>query len=233
MAYQFMKENMGQFSIREMAGLLGVRTGAYYKWKRNGVSTKRALADAELIRLIREIQENHHYRYGIPRVRAELRKKYGKRVSLKKVARIMRENRLNARLRRKFVRTTDSRHGLPVCENILNMAFQAEKPGEKWVSDITYLRTREGWLYLTTVLDLYDRKILGWALSADMETTHTVIPALAMVRRACKAPDRIYFSFRPGSSILLKIVSRPSSQFVSFSPSEHEPERQLLGQRLR
>jgi len=180
MAYQFMKTNHRRYTIREMAGLFGVSRSAYYKWLRNGVSRWRMEAETELIRLIREIVTRHHRRYGSPRVRQELRTVYGKRVSLKKVARLMRENGLNARRRRKFIPTTDSKHTLEVCENILNREFHAEKGGQKWVSDITYLRTQNGWVYLTVVLDLYDRKVIGWALSEGMETSETTIAALDM-----------------------------------------------------
>jgi transposase InsO family protein len=129
--------------------------------------------------------EQHHYRYGSPRVREALWKDHGKRASLKRVARLMREHDLNARKRRKHIPTTDSGHGLPVCENLLNREFAAERDGEKWVSSyqryaITYLRTSGGWVYLTMVLDLYDRQVIGWAFSADLETAHTTIPALDM-----------------------------------------------------
>jgi transposase InsO family protein len=134
MAYRFMQANTGRYSIREMAGLLGVSSGAYYQWTRKGVSERRNLRDARLIRLIREIQRRHHNRYGSPRVRETLRKEYGERVSLKKVAQLMRENRLNARLRRKYIPTTNSRHGLSVCDNILDQMFHAEAGGQKWVS---------------------------------------------------------------------------------------------------
>jgi transposase InsO family protein len=163
-----------------MAGLLGVSRSAYYRWARNGVSQRRKTADAELILLIRKIQEKHCRRYGSPRVRRELRNVYGKRVSLKKAARLMRENGLNARRRGKFIRTTNSKHSFPVCENILNREFHAQQGGQKWVSDITYLRTKGGWVYLTTVLDLYDRKVIGWALSAGMEACETTVAALEM-----------------------------------------------------
>jgi transposase InsO family protein len=180
MAYQFMKANKGRYTITEMSGLLGVSRSGYYKWARTGVSNRQKEADDELVHLIREIVAKHHKRYGSPRVRQELRSMYGKHVSLKKVARLMRENNLNARLSRKFIQTTDSKHTFPVSENILNREFHAEKGGQKWVSDITYVRTMFGWIYLTVVLDLYDRKIIGWALSADMETSHTTIAALEM-----------------------------------------------------
>jgi transposase InsO family protein len=99
--------------------------------------------------LIVRIQERHHYRYGRERVREELCRNHGKRVSLKKAARLMGENGLNARRRRKFIRTIDSRHTLPVCPNILSQQFHAKRGGEKWVSDITYLRTGGSWVYLT------------------------------------------------------------------------------------
>jgi transposase InsO family protein len=163
-----------------MAGLLGVSRSAYYQWARGGRSNRRGAADAELIRLIREIAAKHRRRYGSPRVREELRTTCGKRVSLKKVARLMRENGLNARQRRRFVPTTNSKHTLPVCENILNREFCAGEGGRKWVSDITYLRTSGGWVYLTMILDLFDRKVIGWAFSDGMETAHTTAAALKM-----------------------------------------------------
>jgi putative transposase len=141
MAYRFMKTNQDRYTIREMAGLFGVSRSAYYKWLRTGVSQRRCVADAELVRLIVEIVSKHHRRYGSPRVREELRNDYGKRVSQKKVARLMRENGLNARHRRRFIRTTDSKHTFSICENILNREFYAEKGGQKRVSDITCPRT--------------------------------------------------------------------------------------------
>jgi transposase InsO family protein len=163
-----------------MAALFGGSRSAYYKWARGGASQRRKAADDELARLIRDIVDKHQRRYGSPRVRRALRDVYGIRASLKRVARLMRENGLNARRSRKFIRTTDSKHSFPASENILNREFHAEKGGMKWVSDITYLRTKGGWIYLTVVLDLYDRKIIGWALSGDMEAAHTAVAALEM-----------------------------------------------------
>ena len=195
MAYEFMKANHKRYTIKEMAGLLGVSRSAYYQWVRNGVSERRKIADAELVDLIREIVEKHNRRYGSPRVRKELWVKYGKNVSLKKVARLMRENNLNSRRKGKFIPTTDSKHTLPVCENILNREFHAEKPGQKWVSDITYLRTIIGWIYLTVIIDLFDRKIIGWALSNSLETIHTTVPALTMaVKNRTPQEDLIFHS---------------------------------------
>ncbi len=180
MAYQFMKANQNRYAVKEMAMLFGVSRSAYYRWARNGASQRRKANDAELVRLILEIAAKHRRRYGSPRVRRELRDAYGKRVSLKKVARLMRENGLNARKSRKHVPTTDSSHAFAVFENILSREFYAESGGAKWVSDITYLRTVNGWVYLTVVLDLYDRKAIGWALSLGMEASETSIAALEM-----------------------------------------------------
>jgi len=183
MAYKFMKANRKRYAVKEMAVLFGASRSAYYRWARNGASQRRKADDAELARLIREIAAKHRRRYGSPRVRRELRGIYGKRVSLKKVARIMRENGLNARKSRKHIRTTDSNHALAVFENVLSREFYAESGGAKWVSDITYLRTENGWVYLTVVLDLYDRKIIGWALSPGMEACETSIAALEMAAK--------------------------------------------------
>ena len=193
MAYQFMKANKGRYAVKGMAVLLGVSRTAYYQWARNGVSQRREAADAELLRLIREIVTTHRRRYESPRVRRELRDAYGKRVSVKKVAHVMREHGLNAVRRRAFIRTTESHHTLGVCEHILNREFHGEKGGQKWVSDITYLRTVHGWVYLTVVLDLYDRKVIGWALSAGMEAADTTIAALRMAVKNRTPEDGLIF----------------------------------------
>ena len=193
MAYQFLQANRGSYTITETSGLLGVSRSAYYNWARRGVSSRRKEADAELLRLIRQIVIKHYRRYGSPRVRQELGNVYGIRVSLKKVARLMRENGLNARRRRKFIPTTDSKHAFAVYENVLKRMFRAERGGEKCVSDITYLQTLSGWVYLTIVLDLFDRKIIGWALSESLDTTNTTIAALRMAVKNRSPKENLIF----------------------------------------
>jgi transposase InsO family protein len=180
MVYRFMLNNKERYTITEMTGLFGVSRSAYYRWVKQGISGRREQADAELVEKLRAIQANHHGRYGAPRIQEELRKEYGMRVSRKRIARLLKKHGLNAKRRRKFIPTTNSNHGLAVCENILNRDFHAASPGEKWVSDITYLRTLQGWLYLTTVLDLFDRKVIGWAFSEDMTAEHTTVRAFGM-----------------------------------------------------
>jgi transposase InsO family protein len=170
-----------------------------------GLSQRRAKVDAELIRLIKEIVEEHHYRYGSPRVRAELLKKYGKSVSVKKVAHLMRENNLNASRKRRFVKTTQSNHQQPVFENILNRKFKADGSGQKWVSDITYLRTLCGWLYLSVIIDLFDRKIIGWSFSTCLEAEHTTVAALTMACKNRKPLEGLIFHSDRGIQYCAKV----------------------------
>jgi hypothetical protein len=108
-AYRFIPANRDRYTVRETAGLFGVSSGAYYRWAKHGMSDRRCRRDGELVRLIREIQEQHHFRYGSPRVRKALRAGYGKQVSRKKAAGLMRVHGLHARKRRTFIRTTDFR----------------------------------------------------------------------------------------------------------------------------
>ena len=110
-AYEFIRESRGKFAVTEMTALFGVSRAAYYKWQKHGRSSRRAESDAEVLALIRAIVEKHKRRYGSPRVLMELRREHGVFVSGKRVARLMRENGLNAQARRKRARTTDSSHG--------------------------------------------------------------------------------------------------------------------------
>lgn len=109
-------------------------------------------------------------------ISAELKAR-GYDVSRPRVARLMKQHGIRAVHKKKFIVTTDSKHTYPVVENRLNRSFRAEKPARVWVSDITYIRTLQGWLYLTIILDLYDRKVVGWALSTDLSAKNTSIKA--------------------------------------------------------
>jgi transposase InsO family protein len=149
-----------------------------------------------LLEVLRRIRGEHKY-YGVLRMQAELRDTYGLTVNRKRIARLLRKYQLNVKKKRTFVVTTDSAHDLAVCENILGRKFHAEKPGQKWVSDITYLPTRDGWWYLTTVVDLYDRKVIGHSYSETMDTEVTTTKALeiACINR-CPLPGLIFHSDR-------------------------------------
>jgi len=121
----------------------------------------------ELLEQIKLIYEEFHGRYGSPRITAELHDR-GYKISRCRVARLMTQNGISAVNKKKFKKTTDSNHKHPVAPNLLKQEFIADRPGEKWVSDITYIFTQEGWLYLTVVIDLYNRMIVGWAMSKGM-----------------------------------------------------------------
>jgi transposase InsO family protein len=219
-----MQANRCRYAVTEIAGLLGASRGAYYKWARDGVSQRRGAAGAELLRLIREIAARHHRRYGSPRVRQELRRAYGKRV-----ARLMREHGLNARRRRKFIPTTGSQHGLAVCENLLDRQFRAERGGQKRVPDITCLRTCGGWVYLAVALDLFDRKVVGWALGAGLQASDTTVARPGNGSQEPRPGSRAGIPLRPWGAVVRPFFSRGSGQAMPGSSPEHEPQRQLGG----
>jgi transposase InsO family protein len=162
-----MKEHENRYSVTKMAKALGVSRSGYYAWESREPS-KHDLEDLALAEIIKEIFGSHYGRYGSPRIWAEL-KAEGINVSRKRVARFMKKLKLHAKKPRKWQKTTDSNHSLPVSQNLLNREFYASFPGEKWVSDITYLRANGVWLYLTVIIDLWDRKVIGWNISTNMQ----------------------------------------------------------------
>ena len=170
-----------------MCKVLRVSRSGFYAWARRGESP-RACADRELSAEIRQVHEDSRETYGSPRVHAQLRRK-GQRCSRKRVARLMRESGIRAKAGRKFrVRTTDSNHDLPVAANLVDRQFRADAPNELWVSDITYIPTGEGWLYLASIVDVFSRRVVGWSMEAHMRTS-LVLAALTMALRD-RRPDR-------------------------------------------
>ncbi|RDV11972.1 IS3 family transposase [Pontibacter diazotrophicus] len=162
-----------------MCQVLKVSASGYYYWLKNPVGL-REQKEQHLVTQIKEVHEQSKCRYGSPRIAVEL-KEQGIHVSRPRVARLMQKHRIKSIVRKKYrVQTTDSNHTYTVAENFLNRDFFAERPAEKWVSDLTCIRTGEGWLYLTVVLDLADRKIVGWALSETMEAEATTVAAWQM-----------------------------------------------------
>lgn len=149
-----------------MCKTLGVSRSGYYAWTRRRPSS-RSQANEQLLSHIREIHEESRGTYGSPRIHAELAA-LGHKTGLNRVARLMHENGLRASLPKKFKRTTDSGHGLPVAENVLDRSFDPEAPDKAWATDITYIRTWEGWLHLAVVIDLYSRRVVGWSMADHM-----------------------------------------------------------------
>ncbi len=177
-----------------MCRVLGISPSAYYGWERKRQS-ERTKRDADLLALIRRIFAKFRGRYGAPRVHAQLGQE-GISISRKRVARLMCEAGLKAKGRRKYKPTTDSNHSLPVAPNLLEGDFQAERPDAAWVSDITYLWTRQGWMYLAVIVDLYSRKVVGWSLAERM-TAALVCHALdAAARLRRPEPGLIFHSDR-------------------------------------
>jgi transposase InsO family protein len=169
MRYQFIQDHQNEFPVQRMCQVLDVSSSGYYAWRTRPVSP-RARANQELLVEIRSIHSRSRKTYGSPRVHAELRD--GNFVVGKnRVARLMRAANLRGQRKRKQPRTTNSQHRYPVAPNHLNRDFHATRPNEKWLADITYISTAEGWLYLAVVLDLFSRKIVGWSFSASLEST--------------------------------------------------------------
>lgn len=178
--FDFIKEHKEEFPVEKMCKVFKVSKSAYYKWLHK-LPSKRLLRKQVLTKEINRIYRFHKGRYGSPRITKELNMQ-GISVSQVLVAKIMREENLRSIIKKKYKVTTDSSHKYPVVENVLNREFVAKEENKAWVSDITYIATKQGWLYLTTVIDLFDRKVIGWSLSDTMKAKATVIPAFNMAK---------------------------------------------------
>lgn len=161
-----------------MCRVLQVSRAGFYAWRARPESA-RSKANRELAAQVREAHETSRRTYGSPRVHAELRAR-GYRVGRHRVARLMRQQGLAARRKRRYRATTNSGHNQPVAPNVLSRSFEVPEPDRVWVADITYLATAEGWLYLAVLLDLCSRSVVGWAMSADLDCSL----ALAALRMA-------------------------------------------------
>ena len=175
MRYAFIDAHRVCYPVPMMCELLEVSRSGYHAWRGRGPSP-REVENTRLVTQIRAIHVASDNNYGSPRVYKELREQ-GNVVSLNRVRRLMKKHGIAARHKRKFRATTDSRHKLPVAPNRLGQHFVAERPDRVWLTDVTYLWTDEGWLYLACVLDLYSRLIVGWAMS-ERNDRHLVLAAL-------------------------------------------------------
>jgi putative transposase len=191
MKYAVIKKHSNQFSIRMMCGLLSVSASGYYDWY-DRTPSKRSKANAELAIKIKDAFDRERSRAGAVRIAKYLA------VGRHRIARIMRLNGWRAKAAKKFKATTNSNHKLPVAPNLLQQNFSALKPDEKYVSDITYIWTDEGWLYLAVVMDLYSRMVVGWAMSERM-TSKLVIDALEMALWRRKMPRGVIIHSDRGS----------------------------------
>lgn len=199
-----------EFELDEMGAVLEVSLSGYRAWARGGRPERKRLTDAQLLMLIRAIHAQFKGAYGSPRMVEELRSR-GMAASKARVERLMRENGIRARHKRRYKATTDSRHALPVADNLLNRRFNPAAPNQVWTSDLTYLWTDEGWLYLAVVIDLFNREVIGWSIKPRM-TADLVTDALRMA----------WFRRRPANGVLHH--SDRGSQYAS-----HAFQRELAG----
>jgi putative transposase len=177
MRFVFIQAEKALYPVSLMCSVLEVSRSGYYAWLGRPASA-RVQSDRELITEIRGIHEGSNQRYGSPRIHEELAANET-HVGRKRIARLMREEGLSARAKRRFVKTTDSKHDLPIAPNLLKRNFFSSAPNKVWVGDITYLETHQGWLYLAVLVDLFSRRVVGWAMSERIDTA-LVMSALSM-----------------------------------------------------
>jgi len=200
MKFAFIAREKATYGVDLLCRVLGVSRSGFYASRTRAVSPRQQ-TDQQLAVHVAAAHAASRQRYGSPRVHHELRTQ-GHEIGRHRVARMMREQGLQARKTRRFQTTTDSNHGLPVAANVLDRQFTVDAPNVAWVSDITYLWTREGWLYLAVILDLFSRRVVGWTLS-DQIDRRLVLDALAMALR----------NRRPGPGLLFH--SDRGSQYAS------------------
>jgi transposase InsO family protein len=166
--FRLIHAERAQFPVAVSCRILGVSRSGYYRWL-GAKPSEQTQSDTRLSAEVREIYREHSGRYGSPRVQRELAAR-GHRVSRKRVARLMQQQGLRGRVPRRFRRTTDSRHGFRIAPNLLARDFSAAAPNTAWVGDITYVPTSDGWLYLAVLIDLFSRRVVGWAMSNRIDT---------------------------------------------------------------
>ena len=175
MKYAWIVAHRERYSTPMMCELLAVSRSGMYQAMHHSEKTERIEAEQQIVEQIRRAQGKHRGRYGRRRMTPEVSEALGRVLNHKRIGRLMREHGLCSRKRRPFrVMTTDSRHDHPIAPNVLQRDFAATAPNQKWLADLTYVRTDEGWLYLALVIDLFARKIVGWASSDSMPQGLTI-----------------------------------------------------------
>ena len=195
MRYQFIEQHREAYTVSLMCELLHVSRSGYYAWRKQPVS-QREMANQQLLERIQAVYAAHRGRYGSPRIYDELKDEIP--CSLNRVARLMRAHGLKARRVRRYKVTTRRNEQHESAPNLLQQDFTADRPGKKWCGDITYIWTAAGWLYLAVVMDLYSRRIVGWAMNRRI-TSQLVQDAFQMAWRACQPPPGLTFHSDRGS----------------------------------
>lgn len=196
MRYRFIGAERASYPVTILCRVMQVSPSGYYMFEQRGPSA-RALANEELLAEIKEIHQESRGTYGSPRMHRELVAR-GRRVGRGRVERLMREHGITARRKRRFKMTTDSKHGMPVAKNTLERQFSVDAPDRKWAGDITYIWTREGWLYLAVILDLFSRRVVGWAMDPRIDRW-LVLSALDMALDAREPSEELLHHSDRGS----------------------------------
>jgi transposase InsO family protein len=215
-SYQFIATHARQYPIAVLCRVLGVSRSGYYAWRTRPTSQRRQ-ADGQLEAQIRQVHAASRRTYGSPRVHAELRDQ-GVRCSEQRIARLMRRAGIRACRPRRRRRTPDSCHTLPVAANLLNREVAAPAANTKWAADITYIETGAGWFYLAVVLDLFSRRVVGWAMQPTLERG-LVLDALALALAQRRHPARP--SQRPREPVCQRRLSGAARG--DRHPVQHEP----------
>jgi putative transposase len=194
MKFVFMKTYNSEFRVQKMADALGVTRSAYYAWKKRGES-KRSKENGRLLGQIRVLHAGSHEIYGSRRITVALRND-GQLCGKNRIARLMRQALIVSRMRRKFRVTTHSKHSLPKAANLVRQNFSTDKPNRLWVSDITYIWTKEGWIYLAVIIDVFSRLVVGWALSNRLHHSLVLKAFQQAVRKRGIQPGLVFHSDR-------------------------------------
>jgi len=192
--FAFIDVEKAQWPIGVQCDVLGVSRSGYYAWK-GRPEAERATEDAELVVEIKAAHKTGRGAYGSPRVHRELRAK-GRRVGRKRVERLMRREGIAGRKKRRFRKTTDSNHPDPIAPNVLDRHFDVELPDTAWVTDVTYVWTLEGWLYLAVILDLFSRRVVGWSASANNDRALALSALHRATTARAPAPGMVHHSDR-------------------------------------
>jgi putative transposase len=212
MRFRFIEDRHADYPVTILCEVLGVSSAGYYAW-RSRPESRQSVANRKLVDDIKQVHRDTRGRYGSPRIHAEL-KAQGRGVSRGRIERLMRHHGIRAIMARpRWVRTTDSRHDCPIAPNLLERNFTATAPNRIWLADLTYIETDQGWLYLATVMDLYSRRIVGWATADHLRTE---LP-LAALRMAISVQ-------RPGSGLI-----HHSDRGVQYASAEYRNALQSAG----
>jgi transposase InsO family protein len=214
MRFRFIEDRRADYPVALMCEVLGVSPAGYYAW-RSRPESRRSAANRALVDDIKRVHRDTRGRYGSPRIHVEL-KAQGRGASRGRIERLMRRHGIRAIMARpRRVRTTDSRHDLPIAPNLLDRSFSATAPNQVWLADITYIETDQGWLYLAAVMDLYSRRIVGWAMADHLRAS---LP-LAALRMAISAQ-------RPGVGLI-----HHSDRGVQYASADYRKLMQSAGLR--